>query len=81
MGQDLVYEASFSICLLILLRSWLLIRTMGLQDTKNLVTGDKAHLRDTMRVTEGNTDLGGCQTLASQLADVLNDIIGGGLEP
>ena len=34
-----------------------------------------------MRVTEGNTDLGGSETLASQLGDVVDDILGGGLEP
>jgi hypothetical protein len=56
-------------------------RTMGLQDTEDLVTGDEAHLGDTVRVTEGNTDLRGCQTLTGELDDVLNDILRSGLEP
>ena len=56
-------------------------RTVRLEDTEDLITGDKAHLGDTMRVTEGNTDLGGSETLASQFHDVLDDFIGRGLEP
>ena len=54
---------------------------MGLQDTEDLVTSDESHLGNTVRVTEGNTDLGGCETLARQLGDVVNDILRGGLEP
>lgn len=34
-----------------------------------------------MRVTEGNTDLGGGQTLAGKLGDLLNNILRGGFEP
>ena len=56
-------------------------RTVGLQDTEDLVTGNETDLGDTVRVTEGNTDLGGSETLASQLGDVIDDILGGGLEP
>ena len=56
-------------------------RTVGLQDTEDLVTGNETDLGDTVRVTEGNTDLGGGETLASQLGDVVDDILGGGLEP
>ena len=55
--------------------------TVGLQDTEDLVTGDETDLGDTVRVTEGDTDLGGSETLASQLGDVVDDILGGGLEP
>lgn len=58
-----------------------MLRTVGLQDTEDLVTGDKAHLGDAVRVTEGNTDLGGSETLARQLGDVLDNILRGGLEP
>ena len=54
---------------------------MGLQDTEDLVTSDEADLGDTVRVTKGNTDLRGRQTLAGELADVLDDILRGGLEP
>ena len=57
------------------------VRTLGLQDTEDLVTGDEAHLRDTVRVTEGDTNLRRRQTLAGQLADVVDDILRGGLEP
>jgi len=32
-------------------------------------------------VTEDNTDLGGGGTLLGQLADVVNNLVGGGLEP
>ena len=55
--------------------------TVRLQDTKDLVTGDETHLGDTVRVTEGHTDLRRGQTLARQLADVVNNILRGGLEP
>lgn len=34
-----------------------------------------------MRVTEGNTDLRGRQTLAGELADVLDDVVRSSLEP
>ena len=56
-------------------------RTVGLQDTEDLVTSDEAHLWDTVRVAEGNTNLRGCQTLARQLRDVLDDILRRGLQP
>ena len=55
--------------------------TMGLEDTEDLVTSDKAHLGDTVRVTEGDTDLRGGQALTSKLNDVINDVLGGSLEP
>ena len=56
-------------------------RTLGLEDTENLVTGDEADLGDAVGVTEGNTDLGGGQALAGELDDLVNNIVGGGLEP
>jgi hypothetical protein len=56
-------------------------RTVGFEDTEDFVTSDEAHLRDTMRVTEGNTDLRGSKTLASQFHDVLDDFIGRSLKP
>lgn len=34
-----------------------------------------------MAVTEDNTDLGRSGTLLGQLGDVVNDLVGGGLEP
>ena len=54
---------------------------MTFEDTQNLVSSDKAHLGNTVRVTEGNTNLGRGETLASQLDDVFHDVLGGGLEP
>ncbi len=56
-------------------------RTVSLKDTQDLVTGDETHLGDTVRITEGNTDLGGGQTLAGELANVIDNILGGSLEP
>ena len=57
------------------------VRTLGLEDTQDLVTGDEADLGDAVRVTEGDTDLGGGQALASELGDLLDDLFGGSLEP
>lgn len=54
---------------------------MGFEDTEDLVTGDEAHLGDTMRVTEGNTDLGWGQALTGELDDLVDNIFVGGLEP
>jgi len=56
-------------------------QSLRLKDTEDLVTSDEAHLGDPVRVTEGNTDLGGSKTLASQFDDVVDDFIGRGLEP
>ena len=56
-------------------------RTLGFEDTEDLVTGDEAHLGDTVRVTEGNTDLGWGQALAGELDDLVDDIFVCGLEP
>jgi hypothetical protein len=52
-----------------------------LEDTKDFVTSDEAHLGDTMRVTESDTDLGRGKALAGELSDVLDDIFLRGLEP
>lgn len=57
------------------------VLTARFEDTKDLVAGNESHLGDTVRVTEGNADLGWGQTLTGKLADVFNNIIGGGLEP
>lgn len=34
-----------------------------------------------MRVTEDDTDLRGCSTLLRELADLVDDLVGGGLKP
>jgi hypothetical protein len=56
-------------------------RTLALQDTQNLVSGEEPHLGDTVRVPESDTDLRGRQALASEFDDLLNDLLGSGLEP
>jgi hypothetical protein len=56
-------------------------RTLALENTKDLVAGHEADLRDTVRVTEGNTDLRRGKTLAGELDDVLDDVLLGRLEP
>lgn len=56
-------------------------RTLGLEDTQDLVSGDEADLGDSVRVAEGDADLGGGQALASELGDLLDDLLGGSLEP
>ena len=55
--------------------------TLRLEDTEDFVAGDEPHLGDTVRVTEGDTDLGGCEAFAGELDDVLNDILWCRLEP
>lgn len=50
------------------------LRTLGLEDTEDLVTSDEADLGDAVRVTEGNTDLRGGQALAGELGDLLDDL-------
>ncbi len=50
-------------------------RTLGLEDTEDFVTRDKTHLRDAVRVTEGNTDLRWCKTLARELDYLLDNIV------
>lgn len=56
-------------------------RTIRLEDAEDLVTGDGLDLGDTVRVTEDDTDLGGSQTLAGQLEDVVVDLVGRDLQP
>jgi len=57
------------------------LRTLRLQDTEDLVPGHEADLGNTVRVTESDTDLRRSETLARELADLLNHVLGGGLEP
>ena len=44
-------------------------------------TSDNLDLGNTVGVTEDNTDLGRGGTLLGQLADVVDNLVGGGLEP
>ena len=55
--------------------------TVRLEDTKDLVTSHEADLGDTVRITEGDTDLVGRKTLAVKLGDVLDDVLGRSLQP
>ncbi len=50
-------------------------RTIRLEDAKNFVARHKAHLGDTVRVTERNTNLGWREALACELDDVLDDVL------
>jgi len=54
---------------------------IGLEDSENLVTSDHLNLRNTMRISEDNTDLRWSSTLLRKLADLVHDLLGGGLEP
>jgi hypothetical protein len=56
-------------------------QSVGFKDPEDLVTGDETDLGNAVGVTEDNTDLGGGKTLTGELDDVLDDIIGGGLQP
>ena len=46
-----------------------------------LRTGDNLDLGNAVGVTEDDTDLRGSGTLLGQLADLVDDLIGGGLQP
>ena len=56
-------------------------RTIGLEDSEDLVASDDLDLGDTVRVTKDLTDLRGSGTLLCELADLLDDLLGSGLEP
>jgi len=56
-------------------------KSLGFEDTEDFVSSDETDLGDTVRVTEGDTDLGWSQTLTSQLDDVVDNIFRGGFEP
>lgn len=55
--------------------------TVALENTENLVTSDGTDLGNAMEISENDTDLRGSQTLLGQLADLVNDFLGRGLEP
>jgi hypothetical protein len=55
--------------------------TIGLQDTEDLVTSDETDLGNSVGVTKVDTDLRRGQALASELSNVLNHILRGGLQP
>jgi hypothetical protein len=73
-GKDAVYEDPYTFHRNV-------EHTVRLEDTKDLVTGDETDLGNTVRVTEGNTDLRWGQTLTGELDDVVDNIFWGRLEP
>ena len=56
-------------------------KTVGLEKTNNLLSGDGLDLGDTVGVTQDDTNLGGGQTLLCKLANVFFDIRGRDLQP
>lgn len=56
-------------------------RTVTLQHSEDLVSGDEAHLGNSVRVTEDDTDLGRGVALAGKFDDMFDDFVGGRLEP
>jgi len=54
---------------------------IGLQDSENLVTSNDLDLRNTVRISEDNTDLGRGCALLCKLADLVDNLFRGGLEP
>jgi len=56
-------------------------KTLRLEDTEDLVTSHETDLGDTLRVTELDTDLRGGHTLTGELDNLLDNLLGGGLEP
>jgi hypothetical protein len=56
-------------------------KTVGLEDTHNLLSSDRANLGDSVRITEDDTNLGGGKTLLGELADVLLNVGGRNLAP
>mmetsp|Transcript_1209 Transcript_1209/g.1086 ORF Transcript_1209/g.1086 Transcript_1209/m.1086 type:complete len:157 (-) Transcript_1209:14-484(-) len=56
-------------------------QALALQDTQDFGAGDGADLGHAALVPEQDADAGGRHTLACQLADLLNHLLGGGLAP
>lgn len=54
-------------------------KSVGLEDTNNLLSGDRLDLGDTIGITQDNTNLGRGQSLLGELADVFLDISRGDL--
>lgn len=52
-----------------------------LEDSENLVSSNHLHLGDAVRISENNTNLRGSGTLLGELADLVDDLLGGCLEP
>jgi len=56
-------------------------KTIGFENSQDLVTSNDLDLSDTMRVTEDNTDLRWSGTFLRKLANLVDDLLGSGLQP
>jgi len=54
---------------------------IGLEDSQNLVTSNNLDLCYTMRISENDADLRWSSTLLCKLADLVDDLLGSGLQP
>ena len=56
-------------------------RTLRFKNTQDLVARYETNLRDPMRVSEGNADLGWRQAFTGELDDVVDNVFRGSFEP
>ncbi len=56
-------------------------RTVGLQDSENLVSRDEANLGNSVRIPQCDTNLRWRKTFPRELGDLFNDLVGSGFEP
>ena len=56
-------------------------RTLRFKNTQDLVACYETNLRNPMRVSEGNADLGRSQAFTGELDDVVDNVFRGGFEP
>lgn len=54
---------------------------MRFKNTQDLVARYETNLRDPMRVSEGDADLGRSQAFTGELDDVVDNVFGGSFEP
>ena len=54
---------------------------MRFEDTEDFISSDETNLGDTVRVTEGDTDLRRSQTLAGKLDDLVDNVFWGSFKP
>ena len=56
-------------------------RTLRFKNTQDLVAHYETNLRNPMRVSEGNADLGWSQAFTGELDDVVDNVFRGSFEP
>ena len=56
-------------------------KTGLLQDSKNFAAGDALHLRNSMAISESNTDLRWSETLLGELDNLINEVVGRNSNP